>query len=104
MGPIRLIKLGGSLITDKRGERQLRAEVIDRLAGEIAELRREPGGDWLVGHGSGSFGHVEAQRHRVHEGVRSADQLPGVAATRSAKMSAGALPGYFFAIARNQAK
>ncbi len=81
MAAISLVKLGGSLITDKRLEKHARVDVIERLAGEIAELRRRTGAAWIVGHGSGSFGHVEAHRHRIHEGVRSAEQLPGLAAT-----------------------
>ncbi len=81
MGTLSLIKLGGSLITDKRREKHARDEVVTRLAGEIAELRRGSEGRWIVGHGSGSFGHVEAHRHRIHEGITSPEQLPGLAAT-----------------------
>jgi isopentenyl phosphate kinase len=96
MGPISLIKLGGSLITDKRREKHARAEVIARLAGEIAELRRRSEDAWILGHGSGSFGHIEAHRHEIHRGVRSEEQLPGLAATadeaaRLHRMVTGAL-------------
>ena len=52
MGPVGLIKLGGSLITDKRREKHARPKVIERLAGEIVQLRRASGHDWIVGHGS----------------------------------------------------
>jgi isopentenyl phosphate kinase len=82
MGRLSLVKLGGSLITDKRHEGRSRPEVIERLAGEIAELRQSAGEAWIVGHGSGSFGHYEAHRHRVHHGLESEDQLPGIAATQ----------------------
>lgn len=81
MGTLSFIKLGGSLITDKRQEKQARQEVIRRLASEIAALRRASENDWVIGHGSGSFGHVEAHRHQIHRGLRSADQLVGLAAT-----------------------
>lgn len=84
MRSISLIKLGGSLITDKSQVRSARVEVIERLAGEVAKLREEPSRAWIVGHGSGSFGHVEAKRYSVHEGVSSADQLTGVSATADA--------------------
>ncbi len=98
MAAISLVKLGGSLITDKRREKHARLDVIERLAGEIAELRRTAGGAWIVGHGSGSFGHVEALRHRIHEGIGSAAQLPGLAATadeaaRLHRLVTGALRG-----------
>ena len=96
MGAISFIKLGGSLITDKRREKHARGEVITRLAQEIAALRRQSEGRWIVGHGSGSFGHVEAHRHEIHRGVRAPEQLPGLAATadeaaRLHRMVTGAL-------------
>ncbi|MFQ5350226.1 MAG: uridylate kinase, partial [Thermoanaerobaculia bacterium] len=67
--PLTLIKLGGSLITDKRRPGRSRRQVIARLAGEIAAAAgRRPGG-LIVGHGRGSFGHPAAARHGVHRGV-----------------------------------
>lgn len=59
--PVVLVKLGGSLITEKARTGVARRAVIDRLAREIAVLVRGPRGKRLViGHGSGSFGHVAA--------------------------------------------
>jgi len=59
--PIVLVKLGGSLITDKGREGVARRRVIERLAREIAVLARGGRGPRLViGHGSGSFGHAAA--------------------------------------------
>jgi len=83
MTDICFIKLGGSLITDKKREGHARSEVIARLAAEIRDLRRGTSVRWVVGHGSGSFGHFEAHRYGIHLGSRSAEQLPGVAATQS---------------------
>ena len=37
----------------------------------------------IVGHGSGSFGHVTAAQHQVHLGARSDEQVEGVAATQA---------------------
>lgn len=55
------VKLGGSLITDKTQRYAARTDVIERLAQEIAGARREnPALKIVVGHGSGSFGHVAA--------------------------------------------
>ncbi|HET7009151.1 MAG TPA: isopentenyl phosphate kinase [Anaerolineales bacterium] len=63
------LKLGGSLITDKDKPDTARAEVLSRLAREIAEARRaNPKLRLLVGHGSGSFGHVAAARQGTHRG------------------------------------
>jgi isopentenyl phosphate kinase len=65
-----LVKLGGSVITDKRNYRVLREEVLDRLAGEIASLQERV----VIVHGAGSFGHVIASQHRIQDGYREEEQ------------------------------
>ena len=83
--PLQYLKLGGSLITDKHKPETPRLDVLERLAREIAQARKEhPGLRLVLGHGSGSFGHVSAQRHGTRSGVRNADQWYGFAATADA--------------------
>jgi len=83
--PLIFLKLGGSLITDKRQPELPRLDVIHRLAGEIATaLRHNPALRLLIGHGSGSFGHVHARRHGTRAGVHSAEAWVGFAATADA--------------------
>lgn len=66
------IKLGGSLITDKRVERSLRKGVVLRLAEEIQAARATtPDLRVVVGHGSGSFGHFAASQFKTINGVHS---------------------------------
>lgn len=63
------LKLGGSLITDKRLEEAPRREIIRRLAREIrAALTERPDLHLVLGHGSGSYGHFRAKRYNVHQG------------------------------------
>jgi len=63
------VKLGGSLITDKRKEATARPRVIRRLAREMRRaLDRHSDLRLLLGHGSGSFGHTVAQRYQVQSG------------------------------------
>lgn len=74
------LKLGGSLITDKAKAFTPRREVISRLAEEIAAAREARSGLRLVlGHGSGSFGHVPAERFGTRNGVESAEAWRGFA-------------------------
>lgn len=78
-----LVKLGGSLLTDKTRPETARPEVLDRLAGEIARAagRRFPDGLRIVlGHGSGSFGHVAAHRAGLGLGPVAAERLAAGAA------------------------
>ena len=67
------LKLGGSLITDKTGFEQIRSDVLERVAGEIAAaLQADPTLRLVLGHGSGSFGHTHASQHGTRDGVDSA--------------------------------
>jgi isopentenyl phosphate kinase len=73
-----LLKLGGSLITDKARPLTARSKVIQRIAHEIAEARRKnPGLELVLGHGSGSFGHSVAARHGTQQGAKSEAQWKG---------------------------
>jgi isopentenyl phosphate kinase len=72
------LKLGGSLITDKSRPHTPRPELLRRLASEVAmACDRFPGMKLLLGHGSGSFGHVPARRYQTRQGVRSAQEWQG---------------------------
>jgi isopentenyl phosphate kinase len=77
-----LLKLGGSLITEKARPETPRREVIARLASEIAAAARDSSFRLVVGHGSGSFGHVAARESGIAAGLRSPEQLPGAARTQ----------------------
>ncbi|MFN8474432.1 MAG: isopentenyl phosphate kinase [Anaerolineae bacterium] len=88
------LKLGGSLITDKRGEAALRPDVLAGVAAEIgAALAADTALRVVVGHGSGSFGHVAAQRWRMLDGLVSwrAYAEVGAAAARLNRHVADAL-------------
>ena len=80
--PLYLIKLGGSLITDKTRAQTARKEVIDRLSAEISQLSASGGASLLIGHGSGSFGHRAAAEHGIQQGVRSSEQRVGAGWTQ----------------------
>lgn len=74
------LKLGGSLITDKHKARTANREVLARLAGEIASaLEIDPEVRLVVGHGSGSFGHVAAKKYKTYDGVHSPSDWLGFA-------------------------
>jgi isopentenyl phosphate kinase len=75
-----LLKLGGSLLTDKRQEATPRLDVIERVAREIAQAcAARPGMHLLVGHGSGSFGHFAAHQYGTRAGVRGRADWRGFA-------------------------
>jgi len=78
------VKLGGSLITDKNAEFRARRDVIARLAAEVRRaLDAHPALNLLLGHGSGSFGHVVAKQYHVQSGC---EDWQGYALTGAAAM------------------
>jgi isopentenyl phosphate kinase len=76
------LKLGGSLLTDKVRAMSVRSDVVDRLSEEIAAaIADRPEMQILIGHGSGSFGHVTAHRYQTRRGVVTPEQWAGYAET-----------------------
>jgi isopentenyl phosphate kinase len=77
------LKLGGSLLGDKRRRRSFRAAVVERLAGEIFSAReKQPGMRLLLAHGGGGFAHFPAERRRTREGLAGGGGWRGFAETR----------------------
>jgi len=77
---ITLVKIGGSLITDKQQARSFRQAVAERLAQELrAALEAQPALRLIVGHGSGSFGHFEAKQYGTAQGVKTPQEWRGFA-------------------------
>ncbi len=79
-GRLVFLKLGGSLITVKDQPHTPRLDVIERLAQEVADAcAGDPGLQLVLGHGSGSYGHVAADRYHTRQGVRTVDEWAGFA-------------------------
>src|SRR5512143_4159265 len=71
-----LIKLGGSLITDKSKPFTSRESVIKRLGNEIKRSKRT---DIVLGHGQGSFAHIPAARYQTQLGIINDKSVMGMA-------------------------
>ena len=82
-----LIKLGGSVITDKSQFKKFDREQASRLCGEIAES----GKDIIVVHGAGSFGHVLAKKYSIQNGLVDEGQIPAAAQVHHDAMELGLL-------------
>ena len=78
-----LLKLGGSLITDKDKPYTARLDKLAELAQEIKTvLDARPNLSLILGHGSGSFGHVAAKKHGTRNGVKTREQWYGFTEVR----------------------
>lgn len=58
-----IIKIGGSVISDKNVDYSFREDTIRRLAREIKEIED----DLILVHGGGSFGHPIARKFKIRE-------------------------------------
>lgn len=67
-----LIKLGGSIITDKNKAYTTKPEIIKRLAKELKKSKNP----FILAHGSGSFGHTSAAKYGGKKGYKN---LKGIA-------------------------
>ncbi|WP_010477130.1 isopentenyl phosphate kinase [Thermococcus zilligii] len=63
-----IVKIGGSVFSDKRGNPEnFDMKTVRAIAREIAGFY--PGKDFIVVHGGGSFGHPEAKKYGIREGL-----------------------------------
>lgn len=74
-----LIKLGGSVITEKSRIATFRSSVMNDLAAQLARAKKE----FILVHGAGSFGHVLAKKHDLNNGFKKEFQRIGFAKTLS---------------------
>lgn len=73
-----LLKIGGSVITDKKIPYKAKRKTIERLAKEIKEARKKRKFSLIIGHGSGSFGHTSAKIYKTFEGCKTKKDFFGL--------------------------
>src|SRR5512137_2112385 len=61
-----LLKLGGSVITDKNAECTINYDQLSHIASAISQLNTGP---LVIIHGAGSCGHPEAKRYGLENGA-----------------------------------
>jgi len=79
-----LVKLGGSLLTNKNKKESLKKTVLKRMAKEIHSARKKSDVNLIVGHGGGSFPHFPAKKYKVNEGIVDKKSIEGFALTQDA--------------------
>jgi len=72
-----IVKLGGSVITDKRKEQTFRQDVMDALSREIKKASTP----LIIVHGAGSFGHILAKKYELNDGYKNYEQIKGFSLT-----------------------
>jgi len=81
---MKLLKLGGSVVTRKAERFTINIEQIRRL---IQEIKKTLPQKLVIIHGGGSFGHPVAKEYNINEGYNSPHQLIGFSKTHQAMVS-----------------
>ncbi|MDH5596346.1 MAG: isopentenyl phosphate kinase, partial [Candidatus Bathyarchaeota archaeon] len=76
-----VLKLGGSVITNKEKPLAPNLPAIERLTSEISRANVSR---LVLVHGGGSFGHPIAKQYSIEEGYRDQSQIMGFSKTRQA--------------------
>jgi isopentenyl phosphate kinase len=76
-----VLKLGGSVITDKEKKLTPNLSAIERLTKEISRANVSP---LVLVHGGGSFGHPVAEQYGLNKGYNDSSQIMGFSITHQA--------------------
>jgi isopentenyl phosphate kinase len=79
-----LVKLGGSLITDKTKPFTEDLSIIKRLAKEISQAKKLTKTFLIIGHGGGSYPHAPAKKYQTNQGIINGQSLKGIALVQDA--------------------
>lgn len=74
-----IIKLGGSVITNKAKKCCFKQEIMNRLAAELKNVNKKI----ILVHGAGSFGHILAKKYKLNDGFKQKSQIEGFARTKA---------------------
>jgi len=72
-----IIKIGGSIITDKTKENTFNQKTMDNLSGQIKKSNKKT----ILIHGAGSFGHILAKKYDLNDGYNRYEQIKGFSLT-----------------------
>lgn len=76
-----IIKLGGSVITDKTKFKTIRPNVLRNIGKELSGIVKLNRYRFIIVHGGGSFGHPLAYKYRLAEGIINSESLIGISET-----------------------
>lgn len=82
-----IIKLGGSVITDKTKECTFKTEIMDKLSDNIKKSKKQ----MIIVHGAGSFGHILAKEYELNQGYKRLEQIKGFSLTHEKVQSLNSL-------------
>lgn len=83
--PLYIIKLGGSVITDKsKGKGVFRRDIVKRLVSEIVEAKKKKAFDLILVHGAGAYPHYLTKKYKLNEGFKGEKSALGFSLVKNA--------------------
>jgi len=79
-----ILKIGGSVLTDKTKPLSVNTDVIESIATQIASIKLP---NLIIVHGGGSFGHPLAEKYRLVNGIKESNQIFGITKTHQAMLN-----------------
>ncbi|MCK5412794.1 MAG: isopentenyl phosphate kinase family protein [Candidatus Pacebacteria bacterium] len=71
-----ILKIGGSVITDKKNDnKKINRKILRRISREIAWAQKEKNFALIIVHGVGPFGHKLAKKFNLHKGYKNNLQI-----------------------------
>ncbi len=78
-----IIKVGGSVITDKKSELpKVNEKNLEAFAKDISTIFRKNSSKLIICHGAGSYGHQIVKRTGIHKGIETPEQVHAFAETQ----------------------
>ena len=62
-----ILKVGGSILTNKGSESEIDSKSLKRIACEIKKSLDNSSKELIIVHGAGSFGHPPAKKYKIGE-------------------------------------
>ena len=78
-----LVKLGGSLITDKAKPYTAKLSIIKRLVKEISDVKKDKEIKIIIGNGGGSFPHTSAKKYQTQNGIINKESYFGMSVVQN---------------------
>jgi len=81
--PLFILKIGGSVITDRQSERpRIRISILKQIAVEVAKAYSGSEFNLILIHGAGSFGHPIVLKTGINQGLKEPTQRIGLGETQ----------------------
>ena len=78
-----ILKIGGSVITDKFSQiPKINPENLKRISKEISSVYNKEKMSLIIVHGAGSYGHVIVSKTSIDKGIKTENQIKAFAETQ----------------------